>query len=133
MKFVLYEPINYLHLRSADHSFHWLRFTVPGQGGCGKWRPAHPLAAPLSAAPIGLERRTTASGSCNRLNLQMLQQPFFIQCVKVHLFWPSNNPPNLAKLIIRSTLPTDHTNQLKAAPDPARTTDAKPADVSPLL
>ncbi|EMP30339.1 Kinesin-like protein KIF16B [Chelonia mydas] len=29
---------------------------------------------PLPAAPIGVERRTTASGSCDQLNLRMLQR-----------------------------------------------------------
>nr|XP_048715106.1 RAF proto-oncogene serine/threonine-protein kinase isoform X5 [Caretta caretta] len=33
---------------------------------------------PLPTAPIGLERRTTASGSCDRLNLQKLQIIFMV-------------------------------------------------------
>ncbi|EMP35464.1 hypothetical protein UY3_07428 [Chelonia mydas] len=41
---------------------------VAGSGvGYGKCWP------PLPASPIGLERRTAASGSCDWLNLQMLQ------------------------------------------------------------
>ncbi|EMP25531.1 hypothetical protein UY3_17394 [Chelonia mydas] len=39
-------------------------------GGCGKGNQHIPLPASLPVAPIGLERRTTASGSRDRPNLQ---------------------------------------------------------------
>ncbi|EMP29158.1 hypothetical protein UY3_13738 [Chelonia mydas] len=44
-------------------------------GGCRKGGQHIPWPALLPAAPIGLGRRTAASGSCDRLNLQTLQAP----------------------------------------------------------
>ncbi|EMP26477.1 hypothetical protein UY3_16440 [Chelonia mydas] len=38
-------------------------------GGCGKRHGPRDVLAALHAAPIGLERRTAASGSCDQLNL----------------------------------------------------------------
>ncbi|EMP25846.1 RNA-binding protein 14 [Chelonia mydas] len=46
---------------------------LQANGGCGKGGQHVPWPALLPAALIGLERRTVASGSCDRLNLQTQQ------------------------------------------------------------
>ncbi|EMP30732.1 Tetratricopeptide repeat protein 6 [Chelonia mydas] len=46
---------------------------LQANGGCEKWRGPRDVQAALPAAPIGLEQRTAASGSCNRPNLQTRQ------------------------------------------------------------
>ncbi|EMP38380.1 Laminin subunit alpha-3 [Chelonia mydas] len=47
---------------------------LQANGGCGKQRGLRDVLATLPAAPIGLERQTVASGSCDRPNLQTHQE-----------------------------------------------------------
>ncbi|EMP25125.1 hypothetical protein UY3_17806 [Chelonia mydas] len=58
---------------SANHSWQWLRFTAPGQWGLQEELNDQTWLL-LPAVPIGLKRRTVATGSCDLPNLRTRQR-----------------------------------------------------------
>ncbi|EMP30359.1 hypothetical protein UY3_12520 [Chelonia mydas] len=70
-------------------------------------------------------------GVSNSLQPMLDGDPILKEIFLEALLLAFKQPSNISKLIIRTSSQT-RIHQLKAAPDPARTTDAKPEDISPL-